>query len=279
MYAQLGTILFDGRKSFVSFGDEKEAILVEHARINNDPKLQRAGSGSRKVSLSIYLHQEFCVVEDEKTKLNEYLDGSEILPLLWGNGKIEGEFVIQSISRTVNDQDSFGNILGCTVSLSLIEVKVDDRLEKQQQKAKGDAFAVGNKKPAITSSKVNPATINKNVALNVQAISTNGKSVDDKARKYAGAALDKKELLGYIDKIFSYANYLDTISGLLTEYSGIVDDFKTAAGNVAARCTALSIVLGTGSSNISAQAGDLAVAIRSLKGTATTIVQNSITRK
>lgn len=279
MYAQLGTILFDGRKSFVSFGDEKEAILVEHARINNEPKLQRSGSGSRKVSLSIYLHQEFCVVEDEKNKLNEYRDSSEIVALLWGNGKVEGEFVIQSISRTLNDQDGLGNILGCTISLSLIEVKIEDRLEKQQQKAKLDAFAVGDKKPAVTSKRINPATIDKNVALNVQAINTNGKAVDDKARKYTGLAVDRKDMIKNIDKIFSYASYLDTISSLLTDYSDIKDQFQIYAQSVASRSTALKDLLNTGSADIADYVGDLSTAIRNLKNISTSIVQNSITRK
>ncbi len=87
MYAQIGTTVFDGLQSFVSFSSEEEAVLVEYALINRKPRLQGAGIGLRALSISLFLHQEFCAVKDEVSKLRAAKDTYEVLPLLWGNGQ------------------------------------------------------------------------------------------------------------------------------------------------------------------------------------------------
>ena len=196
MYAQLGTVVFDGLKSFVSFSNEEEAILVEHALIGRKPRLQGAGQSLRTLLINIFLHQEFCIVKEEVEKLRISKDTYEVLPLLYGNGQLEGEFVIASLSLSNQIMDSIGNTLAINVSLSLKESIVENKEDQQQQKARDNAFAVGNKKPATKSGRINPTPCNAFVSRQVSLIQSNGAIVSELTKGYkAGNSNNSKAIV------------------------------------------------------------------------------------
>jgi phage protein U len=157
MFAQLGTITFDTVKTFGEFSERASANYAEHALIDGKPRLQRTGSSLNEISLSLYFHFSFCVPKQELNTLKDARDNGEILPLLWGNGDLEGDFVIANIEATREETGPDGTLLGCSVQLSLKEYVVKDRLQQAQNDNRNKAKAVGDKKP-VAKKKTNPGT-------------------------------------------------------------------------------------------------------------------------
>jgi phage protein U len=178
MYAQLGTTVFDALKSFVTFSQDEEAVLVEHALISRKPRLQGSGIGLQTLTLSLFLHQEFCNVEEETAALRESKNTFEILSLLWGNGKLEGDFVIKQLTIEKVQQDNQGNTYASTVNVVLLESVKDNRIDQAQQDATKKAFATGSKNPAAKSSRINTSTCEKSISDAVSSIRSNGASVN-----------------------------------------------------------------------------------------------------
>jgi len=180
-YCQLGTTLFNGLKSFVSFSQDESAVLVEHALISRKPRLQGSGIGLQVLTLSLALHQEFCQVSQEISALRKSKDSFEILPLLWGNGKIEGRYVIEQLTVDIVQQDDFGNVYAAVVNVVLKESVTDNTLDQLQLTAQMNAFAVGDKKPATKSKRVNPPKCEKLVSDRVSDIRSRGGVINSTA--------------------------------------------------------------------------------------------------
>lgn len=164
MYSQLGTTQFSNAKSFVSYSSDEEAIIVELAVIGRRAQLQGTAIGLRSINISLYLHQEYCNVANEVAKLRTAKNTFEVLPLLWGNGIVEGDFVIISLSEAKIYMDAIGNTIAAMVSIVLKEYHDDDKLNKKQEDAQKNAFAVGSKNPPAKSNRSNPVACEKRVS-------------------------------------------------------------------------------------------------------------------
>jgi phage protein U len=178
MYCQLGTTVYDGLKSFTSFSQDGDVVLVEHALIGIKPRLQPSGLNLETATLTLFLHQEYCIVEEEIAKLINSRDTFEILPLLWGNGKVEGNFVIKQITRDKVQQDELGNTYAAAITVVLKECVNDNKLDQAQQDAQKNAFATGNKKPATKSVRVNPDSCQKKFSDSISRIRSYGQGVN-----------------------------------------------------------------------------------------------------
>ena len=227
MYCQLGTTIFDGLKSFVTFSTQEDATIVEHALINRKPRLQGAGIGLVNLSLSLFLHAEFCNVKDELAKLRTSKDSFEVLPLLWGNGDVEGDFVIISLNRDIKQQDGTGNFISATVSVSLKEFVKEAGNNPADQQAKSDAFATGDKQPATKSTRVNPVPCNSFASKQMSLIQSNGAKVDGYMRSYSTGSTDNTFALTNIAAVKSQTS---TLSGKLQDPSYPCLNNNPAAG-------------------------------------------------
>ena len=163
MYAQLGNIVFDALKGFDSLSDKRETVYAEHSLINGKPLLQRIGESLIEFSGSIHFHVAFCNPEDEFKKLNDARQNGEILPFIYGNSFIEGDFVITSIERTINQTDSKGNFVSINCNLTLREFINSNSANIQQQRDKSNAFAISSNRPLPSK----PSALNDNPSLAV----------------------------------------------------------------------------------------------------------------
>ncbi|MDI3319994.1 phage tail protein [Pinibacter soli] len=288
MFAQLGTTVFDGQKSFVSFNNEQEAIIVEHALIGRRAQLQGAAIGLRNINLTIFLHQEYCKVSQEIEKLRKSLNTFEILPLLWGNGKIEGEFVIQSLSVTNQDMDALGNIIAAEVSLSLKENVSDDRVNQQEQEAKQNAFAVGDKKPPTKSNRINPEKCNAKVSNIISEIKSHAYQVDVHSLRYSSTPNDNSVILKCLSIIFSGCQKLMDASNDTTSCI-----YQTSVGPSAVKVQSRAKIMADdvkanqadylnpfpNISGIKADNYNLQTEVRVLQSSANGIIQSSIVKK
>ena len=209
MYAQLGNVIFQNLKGFTEFSKTGSASYSEHQLLDGKPKLQKTGSSLEEIALSIRLHASFCNPLNELTTLRDLRDNGEILPLLYGNGRLEGTFVITQLTSTVEDADPQGNVFSYVVSCTLREYVTQNRLQQEQAEFKKNAAAVGDKKP-VSVRKINPPTGNAIVASLVTRSENNAASINRVMIERGGIqdAINRQRVLTDLKSISSKANEL-----------------------------------------------------------------------
>ncbi len=150
MYSQLGNILFDGRKAPSVFSGVSETNIAEHALIENRPTIQRVGEKLKTYNMSMFLDQSFCNPSLEIATLEDSRLLGDILPLVMGDGRYLGEFVIKKI--TVNEiwNAPDGTVLQADVQVELLEFFDPDAENSQKLNAISQGFAtLANDPPAF----------------------------------------------------------------------------------------------------------------------------------
>lgn len=160
MYCTLGTIEFELHTSPTAESDSLEISYAEMELINQPTKLQPTGRSLLTKEFEIYLNQSFCKVADQIKALNDAATNYDALALLYGNGKLAGDFVITSIGTKTEERDMVGNLIAATLTVTLKEF-IADKLQTEQNKANKDAFATGDKK-GVTNKKTAPPKSCKN---------------------------------------------------------------------------------------------------------------------
>ena len=148
MFCQLGAHIFELAKTPNSISHKEDFTFAEFSLINQANRLQPTGRGLREYSLGLYLHQRFCKVADEIAAFRKSGSEFEVLPLLWGNGKLEGDFVITSINTETRETDALGNVYAATLQIELKEY-ISNPAQKKVDAAQKAAFATGTKKNVV----------------------------------------------------------------------------------------------------------------------------------
>ena len=153
MLLQLGDMVFE--KAFAPDGITRadETTYAEHALISQKPRLQPTTNNLEEIDLPIKLRAEWCNVADTILKLKKSKDSFEVLPLLLGTGRYLGDYVILKLdeAQTVSLADGFA--IEAVINISLKEYAIPDKLAQQQNTARKQAFAVGEKRPVRTLSR------------------------------------------------------------------------------------------------------------------------------
>lgn len=158
MYAQLGNIIFKGLNGFSDLRFEGEEVnYAQFDLINNKPILQNTGTSLIEISGTIVMNVTFCPLEAQLNQLTKYKNDGEVLPLLMGNGKYAGDFVIVSMPYSVDDAYADGTLREISIDISLKEYKSINKLEQKRLAARRTAFAVGDKKPIVIRSPQPPS--------------------------------------------------------------------------------------------------------------------------
>lgn len=151
MYAQLGNIRFEGLKGFSSFSHERGVNYAQHDRINGKPRLQAVGDILDTISFGMYLHSEFTNPEADIETLRLAMQNREILPLILGNGRVVGNFVIPNFSQGNSFTDPAGNLIEVTLSVELLESFTDNPLRESELQAINEAFATSTRNSNVRS--------------------------------------------------------------------------------------------------------------------------------
>tara|TARA_R110000782_G_scaffold123923_3_gene215425 strand:- start:1089 stop:1946 length:858 start_codon:yes stop_codon:yes gene_type:complete len=178
MYAQLGNIRFEGLKGFSSFSHERGVNYAQHELINGKPRLQAVGDNLDTISFSMYLHSEFTDPESDIEVLRTAMQEREVLPLILGNGRVLGFFVIPSFSQSNSFTDPVGNLIETTLNIELLEDFSDSPLRKAELQAINNAFATSTRSSNIRS--VLPAKLSQGMAISgeISKITTSAKVTD-----------------------------------------------------------------------------------------------------
>ena len=184
MYAQLGNIRFENSRGFTSLEESFAVNYAQHDRIKGKPRLERVGDALDTISFEMYLHSQFTDPEADIDALRTSMQTGEILTLILGTGKVVGNFVIPSFSKSTEFTDPTGNLIAVSLSVELMEAFSEDPLRESGNQAKAKAFATKSRNSDIRSvlpAKLSPATV---VTADVAKIETSGIVV----RQYADAA-------------------------------------------------------------------------------------------
>jgi phage protein U len=178
MYAQLGTITFQGLKGFESYNTKKEAVYAEHALIEGKPRLQRNGSKLDTITLTFSLHAKYTSVEGDIGILETYVQDGEVIPFVLGNGIFVGEFVITSIGQQVVQTDRDGNLISCDVDITLLEHVEPNKLGTRERNARDQAFARQINIPAPAPVFTTPQSVSGDLSKTLLATSIESARVD-----------------------------------------------------------------------------------------------------
>lgn len=207
MFAQLGSIPFQGLQGFTEFSETRSTNIAEHARIEGKPRLQRVGSNLHDLKLSILLHASFCNPEQQFSALDEARENAELLPLVLSNGVYVSDYVLASLDRTVQQTDPQSNIISMTLSLSLKEAYNPNPQQRLSVAAKQAAYAVGDGGATPMRLVRNlPPTDAQQAMFDIVDTRTNGVDVNGQVQR---AALYEDERPYRSGKIVSSLNKID----------------------------------------------------------------------
>jgi phage protein U len=166
MYAQLGNIRFEGLKGFSNFSHERGVNYAQHELINGKPRLQAVGDNLDSISFGMYLHSQFTNPEADIETLRLSMQNREVLPLILGNGRVLGFFVIPNFSQVNSFTDPLGNLIETTLNIELLESFTDDPLRESELQAINQAFATSARNSNVRS--VLPAKLSQGMTMNTE---------------------------------------------------------------------------------------------------------------
>lgn len=166
MYAQLGNIRFEGLRGFSNFSHERGVNYAQHELINGKPRLQAVGDNLDTISFGMYLHSEFTNPEADIETLRLSMQNREVLPLILGNGRVLGFFVIPNFSQVNSFTDPKGNLIEVTLSVELLEAFNSNPLQEAINQAISQAFATSVRNSNVRS--VLPAKLSQGMTMNTE---------------------------------------------------------------------------------------------------------------
>lgn len=232
MYFQLGDIKFEGLIGFESFTDSVEAVYAQHDLINRKPKLQRTGDTLREFSGTIQFHSSFCIPEDQYLKLEGKRKTGEALPLIYGNGRYEGDYYLKTLSRTPNHTAPNGDYISLTCSITLIEADSVLSPSQLEAQAKSSAFALTSNRPLPVGTSVTDVN---NPALSVM---NENKAATQGAAKMVGVneTADKKvaDINASSGQITAAQAFVNMAPSVMSKMSQLINDIGRALDNITA---------------------------------------------
>jgi len=171
MYAQLGNIIFTPVKGFTEVSFTSETNLVEHALIDGKPKLQRVGENLETLDISILFDIAFCNPQSEIDALKSSRQAGEVMPLIMGNGRFVGNYVIRTIDQTNANEAPDGTLLQAEVSLALSEYANEELPQASTSSSISQAFATAVNTPLSFANLTEYKSVNQQASADVIASS------------------------------------------------------------------------------------------------------------
>lgn len=125
MFATLGTIEFDLLTSFSALESRHQSHYVEHGSIGHKPVLQALGSQLDEWKIEIRLHTSYCQPCQKIEQLRDAQREYQVLPLVLGNGRYLGRFVLTCLHVDHQENNADGELLLAMVTLTLRECAGD----------------------------------------------------------------------------------------------------------------------------------------------------------
>lgn len=206
MFIQLGSFIFDANLTPTSFEQNEDVSIVEHSLVNRKNLLQFTGLALKDISMSITLRQDWCNVRTTIDQLNSLKNNFTVLPLLWGYGILEGDFVITSMPVTHLQQLNDGTLIAAAISLRLREYATDDKMAKAEQTQRNSAIAVGITAPTLDEVISSTPGENEQTASTVSVVTSNAGTLDEVIKQYANTGIQNNNILANINNVLNEVN-------------------------------------------------------------------------
>lgn len=218
MFCQLGNIQFEPITSPESLSRTDTTTYAKHSLASGKPRLQPIANELEEISIGFKLRAEFCNPTQIVLQLKSAKDLFEVMPLIMGNGRYFGDYVITSLTETPAQCLPDGTIVEMTIQLTLQEFVTPDKIAQQQQAARKRAFAIGSKTP-VNTGRIQQPTIPQQAVKCVSVINSESKAIDLQAinfenntRQRTFIGTDIQRSLESISK--NLASYNDFVSQL-----------------------------------------------------------------
>lgn len=124
-FAQLGDIVFE-LITYMDGADHKvSANYAEHALIERKPRLQWTGDNLDEMTIKLSFHAAFCQPEAEMMRLRNAVRAHEVMPFVYDNGHIVGDYVLLELCQTVEHAMTDGTAISASCQLTMKEYVVD----------------------------------------------------------------------------------------------------------------------------------------------------------
>lgn len=159
MFALLGDIQFDLVTYFDGIEVNRATKFARHEVLDGKPVLQRTGEELDEISIELAFHSYYCDPATELKRLDDARKAARAMPFIWGNGAVEGQFVIEKLRITGQTADRFGVLTSVSASINLIEyvepqVPVEAAKAQKKRDAPARAKKGGKKKPGTKIARV-----------------------------------------------------------------------------------------------------------------------------
>lgn len=238
-------IIFEGHNTFQTFNEEDEATYAIHQLINTKARLQPTGLELKKINFTLHLRQEYVNVKNAVEQIRQMRETFAVVPLIWGNGDVVGNFVITKTSKEINYQFNDGAIVGATLSVELLEYYYEDSvsiIKKEEADNRKKAKAVGGKK-SVTKARTNKGTCAQDVTLYIRYMRRNGALLTDIIIKYT---LINQQTQVYTKNIKEAADRMSELPCLNLEQ-------RDRCYDISNRCTTIDTILVSGNDRIEQQ--------------------------
>lgn len=146
------------------------------------------------------------------------------MPLIMGNGRYMGDYVITSITETPTQTMPDGAIVEMTVQVSLEEFASTDKVSQQQQAARKRGFAVGGKTPVNTGRQQQP-TIPQQAVKRISVINSESKSIELQAINFENNTSQRTFISTDIQRsLESISKNLESYNSMLNEMADVIPD-------------------------------------------------------
>lgn len=146
---QLGERRYEGLLGFEALSFTREANYKEHELVGAKPSTQRVGDKLETMSLTLRLHNAYCVPEDEIDALENNRVVGYILGLYSAAGRYYGDYLIKSLAVTIEKLNPDASILVASVGIELTEYFYADRAAAARRAARQVAFALESNAVAL----------------------------------------------------------------------------------------------------------------------------------
>lgn len=219
MFAQLGIYEFKGVFGPSQVRTSSSVNNVEIGRVQGKPLTQAVGENLTTIDMSITLSNAWCDPMSVFESLKADMNNREVLPLIWGDGTVEGDFLIEEIGKEEIQRAPNGDCVLIQVQLSLKEYVTTAT-------SAPSGFALASKSPLKAASLPavsNPAvavmnniSTAKQAATRLQRIVSmvqRGAAGAQQAAKQVGRALEKgKAALKEAERISMEAEKIQTVA-------------------------------------------------------------------
>ncbi len=207
MYCSLGDIIFNLLIGPSKIDDTKKTIYAKMPLIEGKPSLQRIGEELQEVNITIQFKDAFCIPETQYAALEKKRLDGEVLTFIWGSGDIEGDFVIETHKKNIDELNANGTWQSITCDLTLIEVAGSNKVNDQRKTFEKAAFATTLDAPHPANIQVTEPSPATDVMDDVQGVNIQTDQVASGMDKAAVQAAVKNTAIDKAQEFVDQVNY------------------------------------------------------------------------